>query len=301
MKVQLKQSPVQFDTDKHEYWIYGKQLKGITSTLIKRAFPDKYKDIDPEVLAAAARKGKDLHEAIEYHDHFGGEPQDPRIALYERIKTENNLTTIENEYLVSDEKEYASSIDLVMQDQDGAICIADTKTTWNLDKASVALQLSIYKRFFEAMNPEIKVQKLYVIWLPNKDTTIGEIHELTPVSDKQIDELIEADRYGLPYQYEVQPDNWEQLCSQLSVWTAKKAEAEEKLAEIREQMLTAMQENNLQTVRSDHYTVTLIEAKTSQRFDSAKFKQENKAMYDYYTKTVETPSQLRILPRNNNQ
>ena len=40
-----------------------------------------------------------------------------------------------------------------MTDEDGGIVLADIKTTYDKHYEKVALQLSIYKRFFERQNP----------------------------------------------------------------------------------------------------------------------------------------------------
>lgn len=147
--IRLRKSPVVFNEEEHTYWLGDKQLRGITSTLIKRAFPDKYSGIPESVLANAARKGHELHAQIEFHDNFRTEPENIRIANYERLKEENGLKVVANEYLVSDEQRYASSIDIVMQNIAEEVCITDTKTTWNLDKASV-MGLGLPSTFIKA-------------------------------------------------------------------------------------------------------------------------------------------------------
>ena len=74
----LNQSPVTFRSEDHTYWLGEKELKGVTSTLIKRAFPNTYAKPDryteeewQEVLANAAAKGSNIHETIELHDELG--------------------------------------------------------------------------------------------------------------------------------------------------------------------------------------------------------------------------------------
>ena len=295
----LRKSPVLFDPVSHTYTLDGRQLNGVTSTLIHRAFPDKYKGIDEETLAKAAEKGHELHSAIEFHDHFE-EPfksEDERINNYDRIKQANNLHTICNEYLVSDEEHYASSIDIVMADGNNDIILVDIKTTYSLDRASTGLQLSIYKRFFEAQNPGLKVARIYALWLPNRDHSIAEIHELSVVDDETLDALIAADLADEPFTFEQIPDEWADIERQYRYWSDRKEEAEQWLQKAKERMQSCLAEHNLSIVRTKDYTVSYIPAKTSKRFDSAMFKKEHKAMYDSYMKEVETAAQIRVTPK----
>ena len=179
--MRLNQSRVQFDAATHTYHLDGVVLQGITGTLIRRAFPDKYKDVDPEVLAEAARKGHELHEAIQNFYRFGITSDDERVNNYVELKQGRGLITVENEYLVSDNEHYASSIDIVMRNVLDEVTLVDVKTTYTLDRASTALQLSIYKRWFEQQNEGLKVAHICALWLPNRNHSICELVELSPV------------------------------------------------------------------------------------------------------------------------
>ena len=300
-EIELRRSSVIFDEQQHRYFLNGEELQGVTSTLLRRAFPDKYKDIDPAVLANAAAKGHALHVAIELYDSFGQNATgDERITAYEQLKATRGLTTLENEYLVSDGEHYASSIDIVMQDQNGDICLVDVKSTYTLDKQSTGLQLSIYKRFFEQQNPRLKVEHIYALWMPNRDHSICELHELSVVDSETIDALIEADLNDEPFEFELIPGEWLNLERDYQHWSKVKQEAEEHLDSIKESMLSTMQNANLSAVRTDAMTVTYIPAKTTRRFDSARFRKENTELYDTYMKDVESAPQVRVLPKNNN-
>ena len=112
-KIELVKSKVVFDELSHTYDFLGAKLSGITSLLHRTLFADKYSGIDPSILAKAAEYGHNIHEQIEIVDSLGVESDNPSVVDYCRIKKENNLTTLSNEYLVSDEMRYASSIDIV--------------------------------------------------------------------------------------------------------------------------------------------------------------------------------------------
>ena len=298
--IELKKSPVRFDPEAHQYFLDDKELKGVTSTLIRRAFPDKYKDIDPDVLANAARKGKELHEAIEYYDNFGmTESDDPRIANYERLKSEHGLTTIANEYLVSDCLNYASSIDLVLQDGNGQICIADIKTTYTLDRESVELQLSIYKRFFERQNPDVKVSHLFAIWLPNKDYSLSELARLKPYDDEVIDALIEADLADRPFDLVAQTYGDLPVALRSAEDEVIRIETEMKQMKARQDELKRglydlMEQHDIKSFASDKLQLTRVLPTTSETFDSKRFSEEHPELYKQYVKTTNRAGSLKI-------
>ena len=303
MSILLAKSPVVFDEKEHRYWLNGKELFGITSTLIKRAFPDKYKDVAPEVLAQAAEKGHRLHELIEYHDNFktdASEHDDPRIASYDRLKREHGLITIANEYTVSDEERYASQIDIVMANLDGEVCLVDTKTTYNLDKLSTALQLSIYKRFFERQNPTLKVAHIYVLWLPNKDTSIAELHELEVCSDEYINALIEVDKtnkpiettYGnLPARLSEVEDEIIKIEQQMKAWKERQDTLKKGLYDI-------MSEHNIKSYKGGKVLLTRVLPSTTETLDTKRLKEEMPEVYKQYVKTTNRSGSLKITIQN---
>lgn len=299
--IKLIQSPVVFKEDTHQYFLRDKELKGITSTLIHRAFPDKYKDVDPAVLAKAAEKGHALHVAIECFDVFGGNPEeaeDPRILSYSNIKKEYGLTTIANEYLVSDEQHYASAIDIVMVNKDNEICIVDTKTTYYLDMASTGLQLSIYKRFFEFQNPHLKVAHMYVLWLPNRDHTIAKLHELSVVSDDIIDSLIEADlneqpfdittTYGtLPARLNDVEDEIIRIDAEMKMW-------KERQDELKKGLYDLMEKYDIKSFTGQKIKLTRVLPTKSESIDTKRLKEEHPDIYAQYAKTTERSGSLKI-------
>lgn len=298
---ELVKSPVRFDEDTHTYWLGEQQLQGITSTLIHRAFPDKYKDVDKEVLANAAAKGKELHSLIEYHDNFKtdiDEHTDPRVASYERLKSEYGLTTIANEYLVSDEKNYASCIDLVFVDKDGEICLGDIKSTYTLDRQSTSLQLSIYKRMFEQQNPGLTVRHIYVIWLPNRDHTLAEIQYLPVVGDEIIDSLIEADLTDKPFDI---AETYGTLPARLSDVEDEIIRIEEQMKvikpryeELRKGLYDLMTKHNVKQFRGSKVLLTRVLPMTCETFDSKKFQQDHPQLYEEYIKKTTRNGSLKI-------
>lgn len=298
--IQLVKSSVVFNPENHTYFLGDKQLFGVTSTLIRRAFPNKYSGISEETLANAAAKGHELHEKIQNHDRFGGYLDDERIRNYDKVKESYGLTVLANEYTVSDEERYASQIDIVCINPHNEICLVDTKSTYSLDRASTALQLSIYKRFFEKQNPNLKVSHIYALWLPNKDHSICEFIELSPTDNDTLDSLIKADICDEPFVFNPILDEYSFIESEYRKWDTVKKEAEEKIASIKEKLMELMKEKNLTQIKSGLYTVSYIPEKTSRRFDSTAFKKENAELYETYMKDSVTAAQIRFLETKSN-
>lgn len=67
--------------------------------------------------------------------------------------------------------------------------LADIKTTSKLDKEYVSWQLSVYADWFEAMNPDIPVKALYVVWLKDDKHKVIEV-------ERKSHEEVEALLYG---------------------------------------------------------------------------------------------------------
>lgn len=189
-KIELKQSDVIFNEVDHTYTYLGSFLSGVTSLLHRTLFADKYKGISAEVLAKAAAYGHNIHEQIELVDTLGVESQTLAVQAYLQMKEELHLTTLANEYLVSDEQYIASSIDIVFDD----LTLADIKTTSRLDMEYLSWQLSMYAYLFEMQNPGLKVPRLLAIWLPKPQYGKPNIIEVPRKSNDALKVLLAWDK-----------------------------------------------------------------------------------------------------------
>lgn len=189
-KIELKQSAVIFNEVDHTYNYLGSFLSGVTSLLHRTLFADKYNGISAEVLAKAAAYGHNIHEQIELVDTLGVESQTPAVQAYLQMKADLNLTTLANEYIVSDEQYIASSIDIVFDD----LTLADIKTTSRLDIEYLSWQLSMYAYLFELQNPGLKVPRLLAIWLPKPQYGSPNIVEVPRKSKDALKVLLAWDK-----------------------------------------------------------------------------------------------------------
>ena len=292
---ELYKSPVVFNAEHHTYHLGDKELKGVTSTLVHRAFPKTYEGISPEVLANAAARGTMVHQAIQaYEDDF---VLDGSLELqsYVAIKETYGLTHLASEYLVSDETHYASSVDHVFLDSNGNIILTDIKTTYEPHYENVALQLSIYKRFFEMQNPNLKVSAVALIWLRGEKSE----YKVLPVwADEALDMLIEADckdeEFDIAKTYGDLPQKVYDVQQYLAMLEADVKKKTEELKTIKDGLCKLMVEKGIKRFTTPVMQLTTVTPAPKQTFDSKKFKDDYPELYDKYLKTSEVKPSIRI-------
>lgn len=293
----LNEIPVLFNQEDHTYWNKNtfQELKGITSTLLRRLFPDKYKDIPKAILAKAAERGSNVHEDIELAETLGTAPVTEEGKNYVKLKEGNGLTFLASEYLVSDLEHYASAIDLVFDAGDNVVDIADIKTTSKFDKESVSWQLGIYAYMLEKNNPDVKVRKLFGIWLR------GDIAEIIPVNrhlNGEVEELMQADIEDRDYNYSPEFPEYITENEQTLYTLAKRIhELTEEYDVIKKEVQTGMSEHGDKSFDTGKLLITLTPPGTRSSFDQKKFQSEHEDLYQSYLKTSKTKESLRITLR----
>lgn len=302
-EIKLNDSGVLFDAATHTYTLNGKMLKGVTSgSLVERAFPDTYKK--PEnytqeewdaILDNAAKRGTNIHEAIQFCEENKLDSTIPEYMNYKSMKECAGLQYLAHEYIVTDGENYASPIDLVFTDVDGKIVIADIKTTYKPHYENVALQLSIYKRFFERQNPKLKVSQCVLIWLRGEKS---EYRPLTTWADEALDYLIKCDLENAPFEIEkvygdlpVKFREVEDEVARLEI-AVKAAEARQK--ELKAGLYQLMEKHGVDKWEGAKIKLTRVLPTTSTTFDSKALKADHPDIYEQYTKQTERAGSLRI-------
>lgn len=298
----LKKSPVTFKSDTHQYFLGDKELKGVTSTLIKRAYPDTYKKPDAyteeqwqEILANAAAKGSNMHETIELYDELGAMSDLPELQSYIRIKQEKHLTVLATEYVVSDEEHYATAIDKVMMNLDGGIILVDFKRTYDLHIDNVTLQQSICKRWFEKLNPDLKVAGIYVMWL--RDDRFR-FESLTPWADEQLDLLIESDikdeSFDIATTYGDLPVKFAEVESEVARLELAVKAAQERQKELKQGLYDLMESHNIKSWTGSKVKLTRVLPTKKTTFDSKAFKEAHPNLFKEFSKESVSAGSLRI-------
>lgn len=149
-----------FDEENHKYAYNGKELYGVTGAIGKlmgKSFPDT------DTVKLATMYGSDVHKEIEnyfnLHGHFFNDSplstEGARWIVQELKEFCNGLLldradSIECEVMVSDFEGTASKVDIVISTVEGNAYLFDIKTTSHFDRPYCSLQLSVYKRLYEA-------------------------------------------------------------------------------------------------------------------------------------------------------
>ena len=297
--MKLVKSKVRFDEEQHRYFLDEKELSGITGTLIKKAFPDTYKGIPDAVLAKAAERGSVVHQNLELFDTVCNSDINimpsvlPEIKDYNEMLISYGLHHVDSEYLVTDNENFASAIDKVLADNEGNIYLADIKTTATLHYDNVSLQLSIYAKWFEEQNPDLKVKEIVCMWFKNGQS---KFQPLPRVSDEQIDELINAYLTDdAEYQYKVEvPEQFSALEQEYRLITARMDALKIKQDDLKEQIMKMMETNKQKSIKTNIGSYSYVAATTKKTFDTKLFKDTEPEHYEYYLKETTTKPSIRI-------
>lgn len=292
--MKLNQSWVVFNKDEHTYTLNGKILHGITGMLSRQLFADKYKDIPAFVLQRAAERGTMIHDDCEFADATGLEPQTTEGRNY--LELRKDFTVLCNEYTVSDNEYFASNIDCVWE-KDGEVVLADIKTTSHLDEDYVSWQLSIYAYLFELQNPDLKVSRLYAIWLRDDKAKLIEVPRK---DDDTIVALMNCEKNGDKYLVPVEDAQALITHSAVDILIEAKQMAEyykKRYEEIEEALLKAMAESGTKQWQTEKLKATYTPAGESERFDSKKFQAEHPELYSQYMTKSTRKESVRITIR----
>lgn len=303
--IQLNDSGVLFNREEHTYELNGKFLSGITEMLQRQLFPDEFDGVPEEAIQQAALYGTEVHESIEQFDSFWTNDGTQEVADYIDICTSNGLIHERSEYTVTDGMNWASNIDKVFRKSETVFDLADLKTygTMTPEKQEKARwQLSIYAYLFETLNPNATVGKLYIIHLRNKlkkdGTTdhIANLIEVDRIPSEVCKELLDTDLAGEIFEnpYDIPADIAEQEDEIRNLIQTKK-EAEERLNELKANILSRMEAMQARTWRTENMKLTRKLPSTRSSFDLNRFKGDHPEFdYDAYMKTSAVGSSLLI-------
>ena len=151
---------VTFNEEEHKYFYEGKELHGVTGAIGKlmgKSFPDT------DVVKIATMYGTDVHKEVENyfnkHNYWFNDSQlsteGAKWVVEELRRFCDSLildraTSVECEVLISDFEGTASKVDVVVTTVEGVAYLFDIKTTSKFDRSYCSLQLSVYKKLFEA-------------------------------------------------------------------------------------------------------------------------------------------------------
>ena len=298
-KITLNVPRVTFIEESHQYFIGKKELEGVTGTLIKKAFPDTYKNIPEPVLMKAAERGSLIHNTFEtFCSIFDADiKQYPNpteeLQAFHSMLVAYDLHYVASEYLVTDGENFASAIDGVFADNEGNIYLVDYKTTATLHYDNVSLQLSIYAKWFEEQNPDLKVKEIVCMWFKNGQS---KFQPLPRVADWQIDDLINAYLADdAEYQYKVEvPEQFSALEQEYRLVSARMDTLKIKQDDLKEQMMKMMEANKQKSIKTNIGSYSYVESTTKRTLDMKLFKEKYPNAYKKLTKVSISKPSIRI-------
>lgn len=290
-KLGLKESSVQFNEQLHIYTLGGRQLKGVTPLV--NAVYHTYDGVDEEMLNRAAETGKAYHKQYQFEALEGFESDTCLSQRTEEAKL--GLVPQIAEFLVSDEKNIASAIDLVYTDNEGNIVLGDIKTTSDVHYDEWRLQLSVYKYLFELQTGR-EVKELYVAWV-NKHSYSCQMIRINPLDKPEVERMLQAyadgeeliakpEQKGLAVVKDYEGAMLEYLRLEAEIKAFK-----EKFNDV---VLKAMQENGDKSYKTDRLSITRVLETSKKSFDSKKFKEDYPELFEKYQKESVTKEHLLI-------
>ncbi len=311
----LKISPIKFYEREHLYLNGEQELIGVTSVMKAVLFPNKYADIPEAILKNASRRGTAIHFLCQQTDLLGTSLQDflskkeaglldgsdypQETENYLRIKAGHGIKMIANEYLVSDELEFATMIDCI----DNKGNLYDIKTTAELDTEYLSWQLSLGAYLFEKQNPLLKVGKLYGVWLRDDKSKLVEVKRK---STEEVEAVLEAYREGLERQdlihravAEDDKDLLQLTSIESQIIEFKEAikylemQKQESLSKLEE----AMKREGVKKLETDRVLITFVEPSKSKTLDTARLKAEQPEIAEQYVKETERKGFVKITLR----
>lgn len=304
-RIELKDSGVLFDKERHEYWLGNKQLSGITGMLQRQLFPDEFDNVPEGMLQEAARYGTEVHESIEDFDKNWENDGTQEVQDYISLCRENNLVHERSEYTVTDGENWASNIDKVYRTSDDVFSLGDIKTYGTMTSGKIEKarwQLSIYAYFFELQNKGTKVGNLFILHIRNKqkqDGSFDHISEVIPVLRIPSDickELLDADLKGEQFinPYSI-PDKYREKEDYIRQLIQMKNEAEAMLSEIKSEILEDMESLGVRTWDTGTMRLTRKLPSTRVSFNASRFKADHPELdYSPYERTSNVSGSLLI-------
>lgn len=288
----LPQSRVQFIENRaeglHAYMLDLEELTGVTTVLKQVLFYDKYNGISEDVLRRAAARGTAIHEAVQAH--LLGIPYDPApdtlefkaeaaraLESWQAYERGSELQTMVEtecvEYLVSNEQDIASKIDVVFKNRGGeGYTLADIKTTSEFDEEYLSWQLSIYADFFRQQTGQ-QVSMLIAMWY-NRSRGTWQVIQVKDKGHDAVQSLIDDWRKGLQRevakvetQYPAPVIELGQMYRDIEN-EIKRLTAERD--EFRKGLMGLMKENGIKSVELEGFRATYIEPTERRSFDVKK-------------------------------
>lgn len=296
-----------FDPISHTYLMGDKVLIGVTSLMKKHGLSPDYSGIPEATLAKAAAEGTAIHKEIEDYDNGLSVLRTPLIEEYIATCEEHGLKFIRNEFLVSDDELVASSIDGVYGLKNrpiNEVVLIDYKATSKVHIRSLQWQLGIYRVLFERNTMGLNVVACYCLHIDKKERTIKGLIPIEPVTEAEVDALLQAEREGRIYIDLHEEPSAEIVLTdaELTAYVTQQNEIarlkeqikaiEETLKGLDARVLAYMTENNLEQMEGGGGVFKVKKAYERTAIDTERLKKMQPGIYEQYKKTTTVQASL---------
>lgn len=297
---------LEFYPEEHRYEYNGEQLQGITGIIKRYIFPDKYKGVSEATLEQAKQRGSKIHEEIEsyYWAIRTGNPPayTSSVERFHTMLRPTMLKVIDNEVTVTDFKNFATNIDLVLRDTEGGVILGDIKTTYEYDDLYLRWQLSICAWMYEKCF-NTPVVGLVGVWMPTKGE--GGVREVERLPEEEVLALLEAAANGYeefetefkPMGESILPSDFETIVDRLRAIDAQMKFLTETKTELMNELSGAFLAGKDKAWIGEGVRISRVSGSTRTTFDSKRFLEDHKELADLageYYKTTTTADTIRI-------
>lgn len=292
-------SEIRFIEDGHRYILKEDngaetELVSVTQLLKKHGILPDYSNVDEQVLSAKAERGRVVHEELENYVKTGeigftGELEQfiNQCALWQ-LKPQHSEFIVHN-------NEIAGTVDVAgVVGENELPFIADYKTTATLHKHAVAWQLSLYAY----LDTEHIYEKFYAIHFPDAETC--KIVEIQPIPKEKIEMLLECERNCELYQEETLELSFQDsekvvaIQTELKKLDIQKKQLEQQENELKEYLISKMQETGVGLIDNDLFRITYIAPYPKESIDITRLKKELPDIASKYTKKTLAKPSIRI-------
>lgn len=180
---------VEYDDHYHTYHVDGLLVPSV-SDLCKKAYPNRYRGIDSNILARAIKRGNHLHQLIEAYEIKGVIGNTLEFTNYLKLKEALNFKVKQVETMVlikyQDTIIACGRFDLLVE-MNGTLCLIDIKRTRELHIPTYTLQLNLYRTGFMT-NSVNKIEALKILRLRDSDAHSIDI----PIDEDLVHQTLQA-------------------------------------------------------------------------------------------------------------
>lgn len=296
----MEQKP-NFNEENHEYKLNDTILTPVTKVLQSVGLAPNYDNVSLEILDAKANLGTLIHKEISDWLKYKIEGMTDELQSFIKWFKNSDYEFVASEEIVWNDF-IAGTFDILLRHKKTRrLVMADIKTTATPHLESTSAQTSIYSYLWEKRNKIETINECLMLWFDKEA-------KLTPIKlyrqpNEKVEKILECFQNSEEYkednvakvQYEL--SNLEYIENSLNYFELLQKQFETKEKELKEALLNYMETNGIYSLKTDKIEVSYVRPTTRNSFDSARFKEEQKDLYEQYQKSTQVKASVRIKER----